>query len=564
MRLLPAWSRHSDRSAVADASAANVRHCRRRSSLRQGALRWKAALAIVVVVGASGGAYWKFAPKSWNTVVETPLTGQVIVGKFVHEIVERGDIQSSANVDVRSEVQLRSSAAANVGVAILEIVPEGTFVEEGDFLVRLDDAVLQNELTLQTINCNSSQAVVIQAETTVETAKLALSEYESGTFKQEEEQMQSEIFVAEENHRRAQEYVRYSERLAAKGYVTPIQLEADRFAVSKAAKELDVARTKLTVLHSFSKLKKMKSLESDLKTAEARLQATLEIHSVEKARLDRIKQQIAKCVITAPKAGQVVYANDQTSSGEPIVIEEGRMIRERQVIIRLPNPKQMQVLAKINESRIDLVRPGMLARVKIDALPDVELRGRVKKVSEYPMQQGNSFSAHIKEYATEIEILNPPPGLRPGMTAQTAVIAEERDGATQVPLQAVMERDGRYYCLVQTAEGMQAKQVQVGPTNSKLVVIESGLEGNEQVVMTPKQFVDKVTLPAAVDFPARLNPAAIARAEAASESRSIESRNHGDSRLAKSDTASRTPKREPVKRSKSMLNETSGAVGAGL
>ena len=113
--------------------------------------------------------------------------------------------------------------------------------------------------------------------------------------------MQSEVFVAEENYRRAQEYVRYSERLAAKGYVTPIQLEADRFAVEKAQKELDVSRTKLEVLRHFTKQKMMKQLEADVKTAEARLNAALEIHSVEMAHLTRIKEQITKCVIVAPK-----------------------------------------------------------------------------------------------------------------------------------------------------------------------------------------------------------------------------------------------------------------------
>lgn len=518
---------------------------------------------LLVLFAVGGAGYWKFSSSRLNAATETPLFGKVVVGKFVHEVVERGDIQSSANVDVRSEVQLRSSAAASAGVAILEIVPEGSFVDEGDFLVRLDDAVLQNELTLQTIACNTSQAVVTQAQTTVETAKLALKEYESGTFKQEEEKLESEIFVAEESHRRAQEYVRYSERLASKGYVTPIQLEADRFAVEKAAKELEVARTKLVVLHTFTKIKMLKQLEAEVKTAEARLSSTQTIHSVEQARLERIKTQIEKCVITAPKAGQVVYANDQMANGEPVVIEEGRMIRERQVIIRLPNPKQMQVLAKINESRIDLVRPGMTAVVKIDALPDVELRGRVKKVSEYPMQQPGSYMQHIKEYATEIEILNPPAGLRPGMTAQAAVIAEERDGAAQVPLQAVMERDGRYYCLVQTAAGLEAKQVQVGPTNSKLVVIEAGLDGADQVVMTPKQFVDKVALPTPIEFPARLRTDAIARAEAA-EARMPSERRAAEPKLAKSEVASRPAKREPVKRSKAMLNEPTGAVGAGL
>lgn len=517
---------------------------------RAGGARLKIVVVAALLLVGAGVGVWKFAPASWQGPAVAPLTGQVIVDKFVHEIVERGDIKSSANVEVRSEVQLRNSSN---GIAILQIVPEGTFVEEGDFLVRLDSSNLQTDLTLQEIDVNSSQANVIQTQTGVETAKLALSEYESGTFKQQEEQMQSEVFVAEENYRRAQEYVRYSERLAAKGYVTPIQLEADRFAVEKAQKELDVSRTKLEVLRHFTKQKMMKQLEADVKTAEARLNAALEIHSVEMAHLTRIKEQIAKCVIVAPKAGQVVYANDQAfgQSADGILIEEGRFVRERQVIIRLPNPKQMQVVAKVNESRIDLVRPGMRAKVKVDALPDIELVGEVRKVSEYPTQQTSSFTAHIKEYATEIAIIDPPEGLRPGMTAQASIIAEERDQATQVPLQAVMERDGRYYVLVQTAAGMEAKQVQVGPTNEKFVVVESGLAGGEQVVMTPKQYADDLTLPEPVDFPSRKQLMLASQKKAVSADAS--------SQIAQSDLAARPAKREPIKRSKASQTESHGA-----
>lgn len=474
-----------------------------RSCRRSGAAVWKVLVALVVFGGVAGVGMWKFAPASWSHVEEPPLVNSVLVGKFLHEIVERGDVQSSNNVEVRCEVQMRNTLS---GTAILEIVPEGTLVQAGDFLVRLDDSTLQNDLTLQQIDCNASQAVVIQVQTAVETAQLTLSEYESGTFKQEEEQFQSEIFVAEENFRRAEEYLKYSHRLASKGYVTPIQLEADRFAVDKAQKELDVAKTKLKVLQTFTKLKMLKQLEAAVRTAEANLEAARETDSVERARLEKIKEQIAKCVIRAPSSGQVVYANDATGrTEETILIAEGKTVRERQILVRLPNPKQMQVLAKINEARIDLVKPDMRARVKVDALPDVVLEGRVRRVSEYPMQQFNSYSSHIKEYATEIEIINPPAGLRPGMTAQAAVIVEERSVANQVPLQSVFERDGRYYCLTHSAAGIEAKQVQVGPTNDKFVVVEAGLTGNEQVVMTPGHFVDRVTLPTPITFPSRVD-----------------------------------------------------------
>lgn len=479
---------------------------------RRGAALRKIVLALGLSSAAVVGGWVYFGSSFGSNVGDAPLVGNVVVGRFVHEIVERGDVQSSANVEVRSAVQLRGSGA---GVAILELVPEGTFVEEGDFLVRLDDSSLQNDAQLQEIDCNASQANVVQAQTAVETAKLALSEYESGKFKQEEEQLQSEIFVAKENYRRAEEYLRYSERLSAKGYVTPIQLEADRFAVDKSLKELEVAETKLAVLRDFTKQKMIKQLDADVKTALAKLEAAREIHSVELSRLTRIKEQIANCLIKAPKSGQVVYANQPGyGNDDGVVIEEGRLVRERQVIIRLPNPKQMQVTAKVNESRIDMVRPGMAAKIKIDALADMELEGIVRHVSEYPTQQNSVFTAHIKEYATEIEIVNPPKGLRPGMTAQAAVVVEQREHATQVPLQSVMERDGRFYCLVEGPGGIEARQVQVGPTNDKFVVIEAGLQGAEQVVMTPKQFSDRVALPAPIDYPARKPMMLAARPEA--------------------------------------------------
>ena len=62
---------------------------------------------------------------------------------FEHFVVERGELQSSSNVEVRCLVKGRSSSSS---INIIEIVPEGTWVEEGDFLVRLDDAALQKQL----------------------------------------------------------------------------------------------------------------------------------------------------------------------------------------------------------------------------------------------------------------------------------------------------------------------------------------------------------------------------------------------------------------------------------
>ncbi len=441
----------------------------------------------------AGGGYWGykqlFAGDSTDGASRF-LTAEVKRDVFVHEVVERGDIDSSSNVEVRCEVRSRQQS----GTSILEIVPEGTHVNEGDFLVRLDDSNLQNELILQQISVQNSDASVIQAQTAVETAELARQEYENGTYKQEVEEVQSLVFVAEENLRRAEEYYRYSLRLAAKGYVTSIQLEADKFAVEKAKKDLDVAKTKQDVLINFTKERTLRRLDADILAAKAKLRAAQESHQLEVAQLEQIKEQITKCVVRAPTKGQVVYANDAYRSSEPL-IEEGRLVRERQTMIRLPNPEKMQVVAKINESRIDLVQEKMDAIIRIDALPGVELRGTVRKVSEYPLPT-SSYTSHLKNYATMIEIKDPPPDLRPGMTAQVAVQVEQLENALQVPIQAVVEKGGRHFCLLtRDGEHFEPCEVAVGSNNHKFIVVEHGLDEHVQVAMTPKQYFDDADWP---------------------------------------------------------------------
>lgn len=453
--------------------------------------KWlKLALLALLASGLYAGYKHLFASDA-ATEASQYLTAEVKREAFLHEVVERGDIDSSSNVEVRCEVRSRGSG----GITILEIVPEGTHVKEGDFLVRLDDSALQNEVLLQQIAVQNSESLVIQAQTTVETAQLARQEYENGTYKQEVEEVQSLVFVAEENLRRAEEYYRYSLRLAAKGYVTSIQLEADKFAVEKAKKDLDVAKTKQDVLVNFTKEKTLKRLDADILAAEARLRATKESHQLEVAQLETIKEQLTKCVVRAPANGQVVYANDAYRSSEPL-IEEGRQVRERQTMIRLPNPEKMQVVAKINESRIDLVHEGMETVIRIDALPGVELAGKVRKVSEYPLPT-SSYTSHLKNYATMIEIENPPQDIRPGMTAQVSVQVEHLDNVLQIPIQAVFEKSGRHFCLhTSDGEHFEPREVALGSNNSKFIVVRHGLDEHDQVVMTPKPYFDDVNWPA--------------------------------------------------------------------
>jgi hypothetical protein len=279
--------------------------------------------------------------------------------------------------------------------------------------------------------------------------------------------------------------------------VTAQQLEADKFAVDKAQNDLNAAKTKLRVLREFTKEKTLKTLDAAIATAEAKLRADQRTFALDKDKLALLEKQLAACTVRAPAAGKVVYANETDRRGnQEVVIQEGAVIRERQPVIRLPDMTQMQVKAKINESRIGFVRTGMKATITLDAFSDLRLDGVVKQVDEFPLPPGWS-SGNIKQYATYVEMTDPPPGIRPGLTANVEIHVDQIPDAVAIPVHALHEHKGEYYCLVKNGEGAEeARWVDIGASNDKQVVIKSGLSVGDLVIENPDEFVEYVDFPA--------------------------------------------------------------------
>jgi hypothetical protein len=155
----------------------------------------------------------------------------------------------------------------------------------------------------------------------------------------------------------------------------------------------------------------------------------------------------------------------------------------------------MQVKCKVNESQVTLIDVGMPARIQIDALPGLKLRGRVTKVNRYA-EPGSWMSSAVKEYATLVKIIDPPDSIRTGMTAATQIFVERLPNALQIPIQAVYEHGGEMYSLVQTGpESFETRQVTIGSTNEAMAHIEAGLEEGEKVVLNCRQHLQLMDLP---------------------------------------------------------------------
>ncbi len=438
-----------------------------------------AAATVMLLVATGGGVWWWMQNRPTADRSNGILLHTVERDDFELTVTERGEVEAFDVTEIRSLVKSNNTT----GNSILRIVPEGTEVKKGDFLVELDSSALRTQRTSQKILVNAAKAAEVEAKNTYDTAVIAKREYLEGTNLQERQTIQSEEFVAEENLNRAKEYYAYSQKLASKGYVNELQLEADRFAVEKAKKDLDTAKTKLHVLDEFTKPKMLSTLDSAILIAKAKWDSGQNSHELELEKLEELDDQIAKCTMVAPEDGVVKYAHITDGRGDQeFIVDEGTVVRERQVIITLPNAESMRVNLLVNESLVQYVRPGLAAVISPVGFGDRVLHGEVERINQYAEPTGWR-QANVKEYKALVAIDQPTPELRSGMTAAVTIRCAEVPNTLQVPVQAVYAHGRKLYCFVYKGGAWKAREIKPGPTNDKFFVIESGLDEGDQVAM---------------------------------------------------------------------------------
>lgn len=450
-------------------------------------------LICLILVGVIGAISYKFFFDNDGDLEGDLITATATRGAFDHIVLEQGEIESSSNINVICEVQSRGMS----GVTILWVIDEGAKVKKGDKLVEIDSSELELQLKEKKIRVISAEAAVTTAVANVEQAKIARQEYLEGVYETERKAILSQMAIAEQDLSKAQLALESTERLVYKGLIKSLQLEADKFAVANAQNKLDAEKQKLKVLENLTKKKMLVGFDSDIEAAEANLSAARAELLEEQAELAEIEGQIEKCVMYAPADGVVVHANRYSSRGgsAEFVVEAGAQVRERQEIIKLPDPNEMQVKCNINESRITLIDEGMAARISVDAIPGLTLTGRVKKVNRYA-EPSSFFSSSIKEYATLVEIINPPETIRTGMTAEVQIFVEQLDNALQVPIQALYEHGKDMYVLIKDGPGQfRTSKVTIGATNDTMASIDEGLEENDTVVLNLRDHLSLMDLP---------------------------------------------------------------------
>lgn len=464
----------TDAAAIADILGTPAAEAQAAPAARGVKIPWK-LLLVFVLAGGGAVAYPYVKPYISSDEEAAALDAMpsvsVAQSDLVISVTEEGSLVSAENVDIACGVA--------GGATIVSLVDDGAQVTEGMELVRLDSSTISENVSAQKIAYEKARAAMIQAEKDHAAAVIAVEEYTEGTFKKELRMAESNVTAATERLQATRNTLSYGERMFRKGYITPQQLEAQKSAVDRAELDLGTAEISLDVLNRFTKPKMITELESVRDAAAARLDSEQASLDLEKAKLDRLNTQLEQCTITAPKAGLVIYANGRNRDREA-EIKEGTMVRERQVILQLPDLTKMRADVEVHEAKVDKIRPGMKAKVRVQGR---EFTGEVTSVANRP--ESNWFST-AKKYVVQVTIDGTTEQLRPGFTAEVEIVVADLASVISVPVAAVIEQSGEFVCAVRTEEGFERRSVEIGLSNDQLVEVKQGLSPGDRVFLYPR------------------------------------------------------------------------------
>ncbi len=414
--------------------------------------RWWKAASILFVLCASTSGVVSLAAR--NAAVDEPAAKETVAAApFKGTVLEqRGVLEASSSADVYSMVEGQAT--------IITLLPEGTRVTKGQLVCELDSAPLKDQLVNQTIAAKVAQTALEEAKLASEVAAISLKEYTEGLFPKELLTAVSEIDLAKLAITRAQEQLKRAqaarEQLNALvtgqgGMKAPSDVVAmldveDRIAaatqtIEREQRAIEIGRARRELLEKYTKEKTIKHLRSELEKALILQRARNGAWELEQLKIKKLEHQIANCRLLAPSDGVLLFANDPHRVGNrpQAQIEEGAAVRERQKIFSIPDlERPMRVTAKIPESKIDLVRPGLEAKVKVDAFADVTFSGTVTDVAPLP-DPSSFFERNVKVYTVHVILDKGLPGLRPGFTAQVDIRVSEADGEPRKPSESTKD-----------------------------------------------------------------------------------------------------------------------------
>ncbi len=407
-------------------------------------------IVILISKSCSGGGD---AKKERSTKVRIEA---VQPGELVEIVTAPGQIEPKRKVEISAKISAR----------IMELpFKEGDEVKDGDLLIKLDSRDLESRLRSTEAGYESQKAQLAVDKTNIEQQKAALKATHSRL-----EQAESV-------------YQRNLQLLESKDIS---QATFDTFETAMEEQESTYLAAKYG----------LKARELGLVVLEHNLKSGRE-------RIEQATQELGYTTIVSPMDGIVTRINAEV--GE--LVMTGTMNNKGTVILQVADLSKMLLVAEIDESDIGNLAVGQEAHIRVQAYWGHIFKGIVDSIA---LTHSTSRSG-TKFYETEILIdADPQFQLFSGLTADVDIETLTHTEIIKVPTQAVVARkvddlplkvrkDNPNVDMAKTdalvvyrlIDGKAvATPVTIGKSDMSHIIIESGIEPGDQIVVGPYKVLD--------------------------------------------------------------------------
>jgi RND family efflux transporter MFP subunit len=146
----------------------------------------------------------------------------------------------------------------------------------------------------------------------------------------------------------------------------------------------------------------------------------------------------------------------------------------------------VKIMGGVPERYAADVRRGAEARITFDVFPGETYTAPVTFV-------GSTVNAQNRTFPVEVVMPNPKGLIKPEMVANVSLARRELTDAVVVPQDALIRVENGYIVFVAAERGgsvvAEARPVELGPSRRNLVVVASGLESGERIVVVGQKSV---------------------------------------------------------------------------
>lgn len=237
-------------------------------------------------------------------------------------------------------------------------------------------------------------------------------------------------------------------------------------------------------------LAQVSSAESQLKLAESNLNRYRQLfaqNAISRAQLDQYETayEVGQAAVQQASAQYTQSSNqldysllyaDKPGVISSISAEAGQVVNAGQTVLTIVQDGVHEVEISVPENRIEELRQATKLNVTFWALPNLTVDGNIREIA--PMADSIT-----RTFKVRIQLINPPPEVKLGMTAAVNVADQTARQIITIPLAAIYQAGNKPAVWVVKDDTLMLCPIETGEFSNGSIQVLKGLQPGDQIII---------------------------------------------------------------------------------